>query len=416
VTSCPGAPFRTIRVPGGYRSSVAPLAIHYIGVALPKRGRHAVTVSFPSGRGGGEATLVYQLESETAGYPSTLVRIEPERSNRGRKLTFTVPVRLQRAELLTPPMLVLSTATRTAPRLTASGRDEPAFASSREAAALGAAALTVIGHPDFVAHRLERRRRADPLDRRSGAHLAIRALGGFQVCRGGVAVRPCEWQSRKARDLLKLLVARRFRPAPRECLIEALWPGQDPSRTRSRLSVALSTVRGVLDPAHGFDPGHYVSATRETIALKTESVALDLEAFLARAEAGLALVREGRVEEAPEPLIVAEATYRGDFLEEDVYEDWAVGPREQARAVYLAVARALVGLSVGSGDLAGASRYALRILERDPYDEPAHLSLVSARLAMRAHGEARRAYHNYRARMEEIGVAPAPFPLPDDGF
>jgi hypothetical protein len=28
----------------------------------------------------------------------------------------------------------------------------------------------------------------------------------------------------------------------------------------------------------------------------------------------------------------AEAAYSGDFLEEDLYEEWAIGPREHARA------------------------------------------------------------------------------------
>jgi Bacterial transcriptional activator domain len=53
-------------------------------------------------------------------------------------------------------------------------------------------------------------------------------------------------------------------------------------------------------------------------------------------------------------------------------------------------------------------RYRLRALERDRYDEGAHLGLVSALLAAARHGEARRAYHDYVARMEEIGVEPAP--------
>jgi DNA-binding SARP family transcriptional activator len=92
--------------------------------------------------------------------------------------------------------------------------------------------------------------------------VAIRALGGFRVFRDGASVPLREWQSRKARDLLKLLVARVGRPAPRECLLEALWPEQDPCQTRPRLSVALSTVRAVLDPGRRLEPDHFVAATR----------------------------------------------------------------------------------------------------------------------------------------------------------
>jgi DNA-binding SARP family transcriptional activator len=242
--------------------------------------------------------------------------------------------------------------------------------------------------------------------------VAIRVLGGFGVFRGGVAVPLREWQSRKARDLLKLLVARLGRPAPRESLLEALWPEQDPRRTRPRLSVALSTVRAVLDPGRRLDPGHYVSATREAVALETGRLALDLDAFLAQAEAALALARRGGPQDAVAALLVAEAAYAGDFLEEDLYEEWAVGPREQARAVYLSVVRALVESAAGRGDHEAVARHALQLLGRDPYDEPAHLALVAARTAAKAHGEARRAYHAYTARMGELDLTPAPFPAP----
>jgi DNA-binding SARP family transcriptional activator len=238
--------------------------------------------------------------------------------------------------------------------------------------------------------------------------VAIRALGGFRVFRAGVQVPLREWQSRKARDLLKLLVSRLGRPAPREWLVEALWPGEDPRRTRARLSVALSTVRTVLDPEHRLDAEHYVAATRDTVALDTSRLSVDLEAFLAEAEAALSLHRGGH--DAVAALERAEAAYAGDFLEEDLYEDWAVGPREQARATYLAIVRALVELAEARGDNQHAARFALRLLDRDPYDEGAHLTVVAARTAARAHGEARRAYLLYVARMTELDVAPVPFP------
>ena len=57
-----------------------------------------------------------------------------------------------------------------------------------------------------------------------------------------------EWQSRKARDLLKMLIARRGRSVARQVLMDGLWPDEDPERLGNRLSVALATVRSVLDP------------------------------------------------------------------------------------------------------------------------------------------------------------------------
>jgi DNA-binding SARP family transcriptional activator len=111
-------------------------------------------------------------------------------------------------------------------------------------------------------------------------------------------------------------------------------------------------------------------------------------------------------------LAEAEATYAGDFLEEDPYEDWAAAVREEAQATYLGVARALAGKSAGRGDVDGAIRLWLRVLEKDAFDEGAHLELVGMLNRAGRHGEARRRFGIYVERMEEIGVEAAPFPTP----
>ena len=97
--------------------------------------------------------------------------------------------------------------------------------------------------------------------------------------------------------------------------MELLWPGEDSGKLSNRLSVALATLRGVLGPE--------VLGAGQTgaVAVDLEVVDVDVERFL-RAEPGEAL-----------------ALYRGDFLEEDLYEDWAADLRDQARAAYAAAGR-----------------------------------------------------------------------------
>ena len=243
------------------------------------------------------------------------------------------------------------------------------------------------------------------------APVRILTLGRFQVLRRGVAVPLSEWQSKKARDVLKILIARRGRPTQRELLMEALWPKGDPAKVGNRLSVALSTAAGVLDPERRGDQ-RLIVAEGETVAVGLEAVEVDLEDFLAEAEAGLALARQGRSQEAVARLVAAEALYSGDFLEEDAYQDWAAPMREEARATYITVARALADDAVARGEAELAERYLLRLLEKDAFDESAHLALVGNLAAARRHGDARRAYRRYAARMREIGVEAAPFPTP----
>ena len=238
------------------------------------------------------------------------------------------------------------------------------------------------------------------------APVEIRVLGGFQVLRDGVAVPLGAWQSRKARDLLKILVTRRGRPASREVLADMLWPEDDSDALAGRLSVALSTLRSVLDPERRFPPDHFIAADASAVSLRPEHVRVDVDVFFANVDAALAAAGE----DARERLEAAEASYMGDLLEEDPHAEWAVALREQARAAYIRVTRALAAAAARHGDHQDAVALLLRVLERDPYDEQAHLGLVSALEAAGRHGEARRAYGAYDSRMAEIGVKPSAFP------
>jgi ATP/maltotriose-dependent transcriptional regulator MalT/DNA-binding SARP family transcriptional activator len=249
-----------------------------------------------------------------------------------------------------------------------------------------------------------------PAGRRARRPIEIHCLGGFRLLRDGAVVPVTEWQSRKARDLLKLLVARRGRPVPRETLMASLWPDEPPERLGNRLSVALSTVRGVLDPAKQYPSDWFVVADQNAVALDLDHVAVDVEDFLSGAERGLALVRRGKRDEGLALLTAVEPRYRGEFLEEDLYEDWAADLREQARAVYVALLRVVADAAARDGDHDGAVRRHLRLLERDPYDEEAHLQLVRTLVKAGRHGEGRRHYATYAARMDELELEAAPFP------
>src|SRR5205807_1828033 len=98
------------------------------------------------------------------------------------------------------------------------------------------------------------------------------------------------------------------------------------------------------------------------------------------------------------------------FLEDDPYHDWAQPLAEELRARHTAVLRALAAQRRERGDIDGVVRATLRLLEDDPYDEPAHRDLVAALHAAGQLGEARRRYRLYADLMAEIGVEPQPFP------
>ncbi len=240
--------------------------------------------------------------------------------------------------------------------------------------------------------------------------VSIRTLGGFAVVRGGTAVASSEWQSKKARELLKLLVAARGRTQHREVLMDRLWPDDDPAKTSNRLSVALSTVRSVLDPDKAHPPDHYLTGDRDALGLALDLIDVDIEVFLSSAERGLELWNRGERETGISLLESAEALYVGDFLEEDLYAEWSIAVREGCRSVYMQLGGVLGGAYLSESDYDAAGRLFLRMLERDRFHEVAHLGLVRSMTKLGRHGAARRLYGQYVARMQELDVEAAPFP------
>ena len=140
-----------------------------------------------------------------------------------------------------------------------------------------------------------------PLD--DSGSIVVQSLGRFRVFRDGDPIPLTAWQSRKARDLFKMLVARRGRPVPRDALMEALWPDQSRGPLGNRLSVLLSTVRAVLDPEKRHGPDHFVGADRNAVWLQSEHFSVDVEGFLAAADAALELPQGGKHGSARAPRV-----------------------------------------------------------------------------------------------------------------
>jgi hypothetical protein len=181
-------------------------------------------------------------------------------------------------------------------------------------------------------------------------------------------------------------------------LAEGARPAQDPGRAPGGAGAARDVDGGALAWGRRGKVGQPPVCCAEHGALGARPGEAALHAADLSAEAG-------------ERLEHAIALYRGDFLEEDAYDEWAGPLREEARAVHADVAHTLAEDAAAAGRYDEAAGYSLRVLDRDRYDERAHLGLVTSLVARGRHGEARRAYRAYCRRMDEIEVESAPFPV-----
>lgn len=206
----------------------------------------------------------------------------------------------------------------------------------------------------------------------------IVTLGRFGVVRGTEEVDQAEWGSRLARQLCKRLVVARGWPVTRDELMDLLWPEEsDRSVLSARLSVQLSAVRRIL--------GGGVIATRESVSLDLEEVSTDLERFF----------------EARSDAEVVEAC-AGEFLPEDVYEDWAGPMRDVVRSRFGVAGRRLAAERLETGDVEGAVELAQRLVDADRFDDAAHRLSIRALRAAGQESSVRAAHARWAAAMGEL--------------
>lgn len=158
------------------------------------------------------------------------------------------------------------------------------------------------------------------LARRAMRPPRIRVLGGFEVT--SVCGTQSGWTSRKARELLKMLVAAQGVATSREVFMEVLWPGEPPESLSNRFAVALSVIRRALDVGRLLPTQHHVVTEGGSVRLEIDHLDIDLERFFSLAE---------REDEASQS--TAKQLYRGPAFSDEPYADWAVPVREHAERV-----------------------------------------------------------------------------------
>ncbi|MEO6061371.1 MAG: bacterial transcriptional activator domain-containing protein, partial [Thermoflexales bacterium] len=112
---------------------------------------------------------------------------------------------------------------------------------------------------------------------------------------------------------------------------------------------------------------------------------------------------------AVEALELALAAYRGDYLPEALYDDWARAQRERLLALYLRGSERLAAgrLALGQPDV--TVRLCEAILARDPCWEGAYRLIMEAQAALGNRAQAVRVYQRCaEALRAELNVAPSP--------
>ena len=238
--------------------------------------------------------------------------------------------------------------------------------------------------------------------------LQVRFFGHFEMLCDGETM--SLGRNGKALTILKYLLANRSRPVSQDHLMGWLWPESNLKKARWSLNSAIHGLRKLLSGCSSPVTMNYVFLEDGYYRLAPSvPVTTDVDDFDRHHERGRRLEKGRRTREAAIDYEKAVELYRGDYLIEDLYEDWTMLERERLANAYMDVLDRLAIHYMEVGQHQESIHACYRVLQKDRCHEDSYRLLMEcyARLGLRA-----RALHQYRMCEQilgrDYGTSPSP--------
>ena len=212
----------------------------------------------------------------------------------------------------------------------------------------------------------------------------------------------------RALTILKYLLANRGRPVSQDHLMGWLWPESNLKKARWSLNSAIHGLRKLLNGCSV--SMNYVLLDEGSYRLSSEIiVSTDVDEFDERYERGRRLEQTGEAAEAAIEYEKAIELYRGDYLVEDLYEDWTMVERERLANAYMDIVGRLAVHYMENGQLRECVRCCYRALEKDRCHEDSYRLLMRCYAQMGQLSSAVRQYRMCEQILgQEYGTSPSP--------
>jgi DNA-binding SARP family transcriptional activator len=222
--------------------------------------------------------------------------------------------------------------------------------------------------------------------------VVISMLGRFEVTQAG---RRLDVPPGQGRQLIKL-IASSGGNLPVDEVVEQLWPDVDYEVGANR----LRTVLGRLRESNGD-----VVLRDDRVLRLAPHVQTDAHRFEEGARRATSLAAS-RSRQALTVARSALATYRGDLLPDDPYEQWATMPRERLRRHALSLLDICADAAADVGDLDEAVRCLARASDLAPYEEERYIAIAGHLLTQGRRGAARSYVDRAQAVLAELNLSP----------
>ncbi|MEA2429039.1 MAG: hypothetical protein QOF37_2667 [Thermoleophilaceae bacterium] len=296
----------------------------------------------------------------------------------------------------------------------ASDEPLPELRADRDESPFGALWITAAALSDEGSRVVFHLRPGDPRDRRrrttphwtAGPSIRIHSLGRTTVdsAEGPIGG---NWLQHRAGQLLKYLVCERQRMVHADEIAESFWPGGDPGALNN-VRHFVHALRDNLEPKREKRmPSAFVIAGRGGYLLSRERVWIDADEFEEKIVEGLAAFECGEDEAARLLLEEALELYRGDFLADEPYAEWAFAERERLRDLAGRLLSTLGEIALTRNSTIDALGYYRRLADMYPFDTAVQRQVITLYLRQGRRSDAVRRYNDLRVRMvREFGAGP----------
>ena len=245
--------------------------------------------------------------------------------------------------------------------------------------------------------------------------LIVTTLGRFSILRDQDPLSGGNWNRRRVCELFKLLLSAEQHRLHREQVQELLWPSSSIEQAANSFGKTLYLLRRALQPdlATG-KSSTYVSLDHDILLLVPGSLQIDADLFESMTKQVQVNMHGGPIKKPQLQSMLngfdkVLALYDGDYLPDDLYEDWAQRRRDRLRRTYSWLLEQAAKLAVA--DLQGkrACEYLRALLECNNTDEQSHRELMLIYARMGRWREALNQYSLLRETLkEELGANPLP--------
>ena len=239
--------------------------------------------------------------------------------------------------------------------------------------------------------------------------LQIRLFGTFEVLDSATSS-ALDWPRKQTQTLLKIFLTEPGKIYSQDQLVDALTPDQDYEKAVKNLQKRISELRKILEPERpkGQKSSYIESPSQGNYRFNPRSdCEIDTELFKSHLDAAYALVQSEQPASAILEFESAFELHRGQFLNEDLYEEWAMEPRAAFEELYRVALESMAECHSQLRQYRRALDCSERALQLDPLKESLYQN------KMRYHyyaGEPHQALQTYQQCVEildrELGLRP----------